>query len=91
MNEQEDPFVREVRRQMERQRQSHTMTFWQGLSLVGAIGWMVCLPTVLGAFLGRWLDRYFASGIGWTLGLLALGLTLGCLSAWRHVNRSLKQ
>jgi ATP synthase protein I len=86
----EDPFVREIRRQAERARAARRLTFWQGLGLVGAVGWMVSLPAVLGALLGRWLDARFASGIFWTLSLLVLGLALGCASAWRHVWRELR-
>lgn len=85
----EDPFVTEIRRQASRVQKGKHLTFWQGLGLVGAIGWMVSLPAVVGAFAGRWLDGRFASGIFWTLSLLVLGLVLGCASAWRHVRREL--
>jgi ATP synthase protein I len=86
----EDPFVKEIRRQAERVQAGRHLSFWQGLGLVGAVGWMVSLPAVLGALLGRYLDSHFVSGIFWTLSLLALGLFLGCASAWRHVKRELK-
>jgi ATP synthase protein I len=86
----EDPFVTLVRRQAELARAGRHLTFWQGLTLVGSVGWMVSVPGVLGALLGRWLDAEFASGIFWTLSLLLLGLLLGCSSAWRHVRRELK-
>jgi ATP synthase protein I len=85
----EDPFVREIRRQAERARAGRHLSFWQGLGLVGAVGWMVSLPAVLGALLGRWIDGYFNSGIFWTLSLLVAGLVLGCASAWRHVRQEL--
>ncbi len=88
--ENEDPFVREVRRQAERTQVARRLGFWEGLSLAGAVGWMVSLPTIIGAFLGRWLDARFVTGIAWTLGLLSLGVALGCASAWRHVHRELK-
>ncbi len=93
MNEKapEDPFVSEIRRQAERTRDSRHGTFWRGLASVGAVGWMVSLPAVLGALVGRWLDVKFASGIFWTLSLLVGGLMLGCASAWRHVDRELKE
>ncbi len=58
----EDPFVREIRRQAERAGASQHMTFWQGLSLVGSVGWMVVVPALLGAFLGRWIDRRIGHG-----------------------------
>jgi ATP synthase protein I len=84
-----DPFVRAIRQQTERAQGARRLTFWQGLGLIGAIGWMVSLPAVLGALLGRWLDARYASGIFWTLSLLMLGLSLGCASAWRHARREL--
>ena len=65
------------------------MAFWRGLSLIGAVGWMVALPAVGGAAAGRLLDAQFGSGIFWTLPLLILGLLLGCYSAWRYVRREL--
>lgn len=85
----DDPFVREIRRQAELARAGRDMTFWQGLGLVGAVGWMVSLPAVFGALLGRWLDAQFSTGIFWTLSFLVLGLAIGCASAWRHVRREL--
>ena len=87
----EEPFVREIRRQADRCRKSRQLTFWQGLRLVGATGWMVSLPAVLGAWLGRWLDRHYASGIFWTLSLLVLGVVLGSAAAWRQVHRSMQE
>jgi ATP synthase protein I len=86
----ENHFVNEVRRQAERARRGRQMNFWQGLSLVGAVGWRVVAPALAGAFIGRWLDQRFEKGIFWTLSLLVTGLALGCLSAWRHVREQLK-
>jgi ATP synthase protein I len=50
------------------------------------LGWILVTPTLLGIFLGRWLDRMFHSGIFWTAPLLLLGLALGCWSAWKWIN-----
>jgi ATP synthase protein I len=85
----EDPFVTEVRRQAERARRGRELSFWQGLSLVGGIGWVVVLPAVGGAVLGRLLDAQWGTGHFWTLSLLTVGLTLGCVSAWRQIAREL--
>ena len=85
----DDPFVREVRRQAERARGSHGLTFMEGLSLVGAVGWMVVLPALAGAAAGRWIDRRYGAGVFWTLSLLMFGLALGCATAWRHLQRDL--
>lgn len=87
----EEPFVREVRRQAERAAIPQRMTFWRGLSLIGAVGWMVVIPTLIGAFLGRWIDAREGSGIFWTLSLLSCGLALGCLGAWRHIEEEARR
>jgi ATP synthase protein I len=53
------------------------------LAQVGVLGWTIVVPTLIGIFAGRWLDRRFDTGIFWTGPLLMLGLALGCWSAWR--------
>ncbi len=65
-------------------------TVWSGLGMMGTIGWSVAIPTLLGAFLGRWLDKSHPGGRSWTLALLAAGLVLGCANAWRWVSRENK-
>src|SRR5471032_2038404 len=56
-----------------------------GLGMMGLVGWAVAVPTLAGAALGWWLDIYHPGRHGWTLALLAAGLTLGCFNAWRWV------
>jgi len=85
----EDPFVAEVRRQAARAGRARRLTFWQGLGLVGSVGWMVAAPAVFGALIGRWLDGRFGTNVFWTLSLLFLGVTLGSASAWRQIKREL--
>lgn len=87
----EEPFVSEVRRQAERAGIPQRMTFWHGLGLVGSIGWMVVIPALIGAFLGRWIDAREGTGIFWTLSLLSCGLALGCMAAWRHVEQEARR
>jgi ATP synthase protein I len=58
---------------------------WYGLGMMGLIGWSVAIPTLLGAALGLWLDRQQISDRSWTLALLFVGLTVGCLNAWLWV------
>jgi ATP synthase protein I len=60
---------------------------WPGLGMLGLIGWSVCLPTLLGAWLGRWLDEHHAGGHTWTLALLIAGLCLGCANAGHWVSK----
>ncbi len=87
----EDPFVKEVRRQANLAKNAHHTSFWKSLSTVGAIGWMISLPAVCGAFVGRWIDGRYGTGISWTLSFLTIGLFLGCVTAWRHINRETKE
>jgi len=53
--------------------------------MIGTLGWSIVVPTLIGTFAGRWLDRHFGSGIFWTLGLLVAGLTVGCNLAWQRI------
>ena len=55
---------------------------WFGLGMMGIIGWSVVVPTLLGAALGLWLDKYHSGKHAWTLALLVAGLAIGCLNAW---------
>ncbi len=57
----------------------------QNLAMIGTLGWMVVVPTLLGVFAGRWLDRHFNSGVFWSLGLLVAGLAFGCALAWKRI------
>ncbi len=58
----------------------------QNLAMIGALGWTIVTPTLLGIFAGRWLDRIFQSGVFWTLGLLVAGLAAGCFFAWKRMH-----
>jgi ATP synthase protein I len=60
---------------------------WPGLGMLGLIGWSVCVPTVLGAWLGHWLDTRHTGTHAWTLTLLVAGLCLGCANAWHWVSK----
>jgi len=60
---------------------------WFGLGMMGLIGWSVVVPTLLGAALGIWLDKRYPGSHSWTLMLLAVGLMIGCVNAWRWVTK----
>ncbi len=59
---------------------------WKNLSMIGALGWLVVLPTLLGVFIGRWLDGVFGSGVTFTGALTFAGAGLGFYLAWRRMN-----
>ena len=71
-------------RRAQRQREGEP-SVGRNLALIGVLGWTIVTPTVIGVFVGRWLDRQFGSGLFWTLGLLVLGLALGCRLAWKRM------
>lgn len=62
-----------------------TQGVWFGLGMMGLVGWSVVVPTLLGAALGVWLDRHHPGTRSWTLALLVVGLTMGCINAWYWV------
>lgn len=78
-----------VRRHEERRRQ------WEehgerpmalNLAMIGSLGWLIVLPTLLGILAGRWIDRLADSGIFWTGACLMIGLALGCVLAWKRMH-----
>jgi ATP synthase protein I len=58
---------------------------WQNLSMIGALGWLVVTPTVLGALIGRWLDRTYGQGVFWTGSLIFLGAAIGFYLIWQRM------
>ena len=59
---------------------------WKNLSMVGALGWLIVLPTLIGVFLGRWLDGVFGTGVTFAGALTILGAGLGFYLAWQRMN-----
>lgn len=59
---------------------------WEKVMIVGAIGWMVVLPMVLGGYLGNYLDTHYkmqTGAISWTMTFILLGLFVAIYSVWR--------
>ena len=82
-----DEAVRLRRGRRERWEREGERSVGQNLAMIGALGWTIVTPTLIGIVGGRWLDRAFGSGIFWTLGLLVAGLALGCTLAWNRIHR----
>jgi ATP synthase protein I len=55
---------------------------WFGLGTFGVVGWSVVVPTLLGLFLGIWIDRTWPGRYSWSLMFFLVGLAIGCYSAW---------
>jgi ATP synthase protein I len=82
-----DEAVRKRRERRERWRREGERSIGQNLAMIGALGWTIVTPTLIGIFVGRWLDQKFGSGVFWTFGLLVLGLAIGCTLAWKRMHR----
>ncbi|MEJ2130706.1 MAG: AtpZ/AtpI family protein [Gammaproteobacteria bacterium] len=78
--------LREERR--ERGEREGERSIWENISMIGALGWLIVIPTLLGALVGRWLDGYFDSGIQFSGTLIFLGVVLGCYLAWRRIGKA---
>jgi ATP synthase protein I len=80
--------VRRQRARRERWRREGERPLGHNLAMIGVLGWLVVTPTLIGIFMGRWLDHTAGSGIFWTLSLLFVGLYIGCWLAWKRVNQA---
>jgi ATP synthase protein I len=77
-----------VRLRQERQKRwerEGERSLWKNLSMIGSLGWLVIVPTLVGTFVGRLIDRTFEQGIFWTATLIFLGVAFGCYLAWQKV------
>jgi ATP synthase protein I len=81
-----DQAVKLRRERRERWQREGERSLARNLAMIGALGWTIVTPTLIGLFVGRWLDRTFHSGIFWTLGLLVFGLAIGCTLAWKRMH-----
>lgn len=61
------------------------------LGQMGILGWTIVVPTLIGVFVGRWLDQILNSGIMFAAALLMLGASFGLWSAWRWMHRNLEK
>ena len=82
-----DEAVRLRRGRRERWQRDGERSVGQNLAMIGALGWTIVTPMLIGIFAGRGLDRSFGSKVFWTLGLLVAGIALGCWLAWRRIWR----
>jgi ATP synthase protein I len=78
---------RAVQLREQRRKQASERSIWQNLSMIGALGWLIVAPTLLGVLLGRWLDETFATGILFSGALIFLGVAMGSYLAWQRINK----
>jgi len=84
-------FSRRVERRVRRLQRPRKLSLWQGLGVIGMVGWSVVLPTLLGLAAGHWLDRVMPTAFSWGLSGMLGGLIFGCLAAWRWVDQEWSQ
>lgn len=85
-----DGMADAVRKQHERRRRWRTEgepSVVRFVGQIGVLGWIIVAPTLIGLFIGRWLDHTFGTGIFWSAALLVLGVTVGFWSGWRWMHR----
>lgn len=74
-----------VRKQRSKQEEENSI--WLGLGMYGLVGWSIAVPTLIGIFLGIWIDKTWQSSYSWTLMMLFVGVILGCWNAWYWIER----
>lgn len=86
----ENHMTAAVRQQRERQRnwlREGEPSMAQYVGQIGILGWIIVAPTLIGLFIGRWLDQTFGTGIFWSAPMLGVGLIIGCWSAWKWMHK----
>jgi ATP synthase protein I len=78
--------VRRQRRSRQRWLREGEPSMARYIGRIGVLGWIIVAPTLIGLFIGRWLDHRFESGVFWSGPLLLIGVVIGCWSAWRWMH-----
>ena len=60
---------------------------WKNLSMVGALGWLIVVPTLAALYVGRWLDSLLGTGVMLSGALTALGACFGLILVWLRMNQ----
>jgi ATP synthase protein I len=79
--------VRQERQRQQRWLREGEPSLARFIGQIGVLGWIIVAPTLIGLFIGRWLDHRFGSGIFWSAPLLLVGVVVGCWSGWRWMHR----
>lgn len=71
----------------ERWQKEGERSIWKNISMIGALGWLIVTPVLLGVALGRWLDRTFETGIFYSGALIFVGVVFGAYLAWQRIHK----
>jgi ATP synthase protein I len=83
-------FQQKVQQKLTRKQhsqQEEENSIWLGLGMFGFVGWSIAIPTVIGIFIGIWIDQKWQSSYSWTLMMLFVGVMVGCWNAWYWIER----
>lgn len=84
----DEELRKKIERQARRMRQAdrERPTLLAQTVYVGTLGLLFVLPTVAGAYLGRWLDGMREGyALGWTLGLILVGVVVGMVNVYLFI------
>jgi ATP synthase protein I len=84
----EQKLEQRVEKQVRRIRQAgrERRTLLGDTVYLGAIGIMMVLPIVAGAYLGRWLDSNSKGyAVHWTISMIFLGVVIGAINVYLFV------
>jgi ATP synthase protein I len=89
-HDEHDPLVRAARRGAERDRRGAESepSVIRRLAQIGVLGWVIVTPTLIGVFIGRWLDRLMHFKLFWAGALLVVGFAIGFWSAWKWMQKA---
>ena len=78
--------VKRAHRRSEHKQRTGEWSVGRGLAMIGRFGWTIVAPIIIGAFVGRWLDRTLHSGVFWSAGLVFFGAALGFWAVWKRMS-----
>ncbi len=90
MKQENDSSAEGIRRsaeRMQRARDERGFSPLRGIGVFGMIGWSIAVPTVVGAFLGVWLDRLVPQSFSWPIALILAGIVIGIMVAASWVSK----
>jgi ATP synthase protein I len=79
--------VRKERARQREWREEGESSVLRFVGQIGVLGWVIVAPTLIGLFVGRWLDHKLGTGIFWSAPLLFVGAAIGFWSAWKWMHR----
>lgn len=76
------------REQRARQEREGERPLAQNLAMIGSLGWLVVIPTLVGIFVGHWLDGREGTGLTFTGAFIFVGVALGAVLAWQRMHHA---